>query len=156
MSKHRERPPLRIRPKPSRRLAVFLLAGHLAALAVVFATPVDWYWRVGLVVSVLAGLAYGIGAQVLYLFPWGVREATWGSNGTWALVLVSGERIEARLLPSTYVSGRLQVLNFKAGRWRRRTLVLLPDALDPDLLRRLRVRSRLEGVGSVSDTDALA
>jgi hypothetical protein len=155
-NKHGERPPLRIRPRPSRRLALSLLVGHLAALAVVFAIPLGWYWRLGLAAAVLAGLAYGICAHVLYLAPWTVREATWGPDGTWTLALVSGRRVDARLLPSTYVTRGLQVLNFRTGRLRTRTLTLLPDAVDGDLLRRLRVRLRLEGARTLSDTDAPA
>jgi hypothetical protein len=153
---HRERPPLRIRPRPSRRLALFLISGHLAALVIACALPLDWYWRLGLAAAVLTGLVYGIGAHVLYLTPWSVREATWNSDGAWTLALVSGRRIDARLLPSTYVTRSLQVLNFRTGRWQYRTLTLLPDALDGDLLRRLRVRLRLARAGSGPDTDAPA
>lgn len=154
--KHRQRPPLRIRPRTSRRLAVFLPTIHFAALAVVFALHLDWYLRAGLAASVLVALAYSVGVHLLYLVSSAVREATWGGDGTWVLTLVSGEQIEARLLPSTYVTGNLLVLNFRRGRWWSRTLVLLSDSLDANLLRRLRARLRLAGVENPVDTDALA
>jgi len=77
------------------------------------------------------------------LIPWAGREAIWEPDGTWILTLVSGQQIEARLLPSTFVTPGLSVLNLRCGRWRSRAMVLLPDSLDPDLLRRLRVRLRL-------------
>lgn len=118
--------------------------------------PLDWYWRAGLSALVLASLAYALGAQVLLVVPRAVREAIWRSDGTWTLTLVSGEQVEARLLPSTFVLPRLLVLNFRRGRWRSRAMVLLPDALDSDLLRRLRVRLRLRGMADTSDTDPLA
>lgn len=154
VSKHRERPPLRIRPGSSRRLAAFLLAAHSAALAVAFAIPLDWYWRAVLVVVVLSGFLYALGVHYLYLVPWAVREAIWGADGTWTLILVSGGRVEASLLPSTYVTARLLVLNFRCGRWQYRALVLPPDALDANLLRRLRVRLRLTGAERVANADA--
>lgn len=141
--KRRERPLLWIRPRPSRRLAALVLVAHGAALAVVFAIPLDWYWRVLLAAAVVGGLARALGAHVLYLAPRAVREATWDSDGTWTLTLVSGEREKASLLPSTYVTARLLVLSFRCGRWRHRALVLTTDALEPNLLRRLRVRLRL-------------
>jgi hypothetical protein len=53
--------------------------------------------------------------------------------------------VQARLSPSSFVATGLVVLNFRHGRWRACSLVLLPDALDPHLLRRLRVRLRLAG-----------
>ena len=152
-SKHRERPLLRIRPRPSRQLAAFLLVAHGAALAVVFAIPLEWYWRALLALAVVGGFAHALSAHVLYLAPWAVREVTWDSDGTWALTLVSGERVVARLLPSTYVTVRLLVLSFRQGRWRHRALVLAADALEPNLLRRLRVRLRLTGAERAAGTD---
>jgi len=154
--KHKQRPPLRIRPRTSRRLAVFLLTIHFTAMAVVFALPLNGYLRAGLVVSVLVALAYSAGVHLLYLVSSAVREATWGSDGAWILTLVSGEQIEARLLPSTYVTGNLLVLNFHRARWWSRSLVLLPDSLDGNLLRRLRARLRLAGAENPADTDALS
>jgi toxin CptA len=134
-------------------LAAFLLVAHGAALGVVLAVPLEWYWRVLLAVAVVGGLVHALGAHVLYLFPRAVREATWDSDGTWILTLVSGEREEASLLPSTYVTARLLVLSFRCARWRHRALVLATDALEPNLLRRLRVRLRLAGAERTADTD---
>ena len=156
VSKESEQPPLRIRPGHSRLLAVFLLVTHALALAVVFAVPLSGYWRVGLAAVVLLSLSHAIGAQVLFLVPWAGREAVWRSDGTWTLTLVSGEQTDARLLPSTYVTQRLLVLNFRRGRWRSSAMVIVPDALDPDLLRRLRVRLRLWGAAGKSSTSDFA
>ncbi len=135
-------------------LAAFLLVTHGAALSVVVAMPVDWYWRLGLGAMVFASLINALGTQVLFLLPWAGREAIWRSDGTWTLTLVSGEQVEARLLPSTFVTPGLLVLNLRCGRWRSRALVLVSDALGPDLLRRLRVRLRLWGTRDESDPDA--
>lgn len=151
-----ERVALRIRPRPSRLLGVFLLSTHLLALAAVFAIPLQWYWTAALTVLVLAGLAYSAGVHLLYRVPWAVREVLWTGDGTWVLTLVSGAGAEARLLPSTYVTGKLVVLNFRRGRFRSCTLVIAADALAPDLLRRLRVRLRMEGARNGAGTDAPA
>ena len=156
MSEHRERPPLRVRHESSRLLAAFLLVTHGVGLAVVFVIPLDWYLCAGLSAMVLAGLVYAMAVQVLFIAPRAVREATWSSDGTWTLTLVSGKQVEARLLPSTLVTPRLIVLNFRYGRWRFRAMVLPSDALNPDLARRLRVRLRLGNAENVSDADAPA
>ena len=104
----------------------------------------------------LANLANALGTQVLFLMPWAGREAIWEPDGTWTLILVSGQQIEARLLPSTFVTPGLLILNLRYGHRRSRAMVLLPDTLDPDLLRRLRVRLRLWGTLDRSGTDASA
>lgn len=155
VNKYGERAPLRIRPGFSRRLAAFLLTLHCIALGLVFAIPLDWYWRTLLVAAVFLGLLYSSAVHLLYLWPRAIREVTWGADGTWSLSLVSAEQIQARLLPSTYVSVELMVLNFRCNGWRQCALVLLPDALDGELLRRLRVRLRLYGAASDADTDAM-
>lgn len=80
----------------------------------------------------------------------------WRSEGTWTLTLVSGEQVEARLLPSTFVTPRFLVLNLRCGRWRFRVPVLVSDALELDLLRQLRVRLRLWGTTDKSNPGALA
>ncbi|MCG6862996.1 MAG: hypothetical protein LJE70_17230 [Chromatiaceae bacterium] len=156
MRSNRGRQPLRIRPRFSRLLTVFLSAIHGAALILVFAIPLDWYWQAGIATLVISGFVYAMGDQVLFMVPWAVREATWRSDGTWTLTLVSGEQIEARLLASTFVSLRLLVLNFRCGLWYSRTVVLAPDALDAQLLRRLRVQLKLRGIANNSGSDALS
>jgi toxin CptA len=150
MSREVERPPLDLRPRPSSRLAFLLLVIHAAAAAVAVALPLDWPWRVLLLSAVLLSGAYLTAGHWLRRLPWSVREALWQPDGAWTLTLGSGRQVEARLLPSTYVSPVLVVLNFRRSGWRPCSLVLFPDALDPDLLRRLRVRLRLAG-GRIPD-----
>jgi hypothetical protein len=145
MSKQIDRPPLHVRPRPSARLAGYLLVVHAAALAVVAGLPLDGLTRVTLAGVVLLGLTYSATAHLLYLLPWAVREAVWGPDGGWRLTLVSGRELEPKLLASTYVGVSLVVLNFRCARFWPCALVLAADSLGEDLLRRLRVRLRLEG-----------
>jgi toxin CptA len=142
MSRHSHRAPLRLHPRPSRRLAVFLVLVHAATAAAVLGLPVHWAVRGALVLLTGAGLAYGLAVHVLRLAPWAVTGAVWEPDGTWTLTLASGREVEARLLPSTFVTTVLIVLNLRCGRWYTCSLVLPGDALDPDLLRRLRARLR--------------
>jgi len=135
-------------------LAGFLSLTHGAALAAVLMLPSPWTLRVILVVLVVAGLAYGVQAHLLRRLPWAVREAVWEPDGRWTLVLASGQEVEARLSPATFVWSRLVVLIFRRGRWRSGSLVLTSDSLDPDLLRRLRVRLRVAGHAATGLSDS--
>ncbi len=146
MTRSFERPALVIRPGVSRRLALFVLVAHVLTLAAIAFLPLALLGRVGLALAVLLGCALSLGGAVWHLWPWSLKEVIWQTDGSWYLIQGDGRQLEGRLLGSTYVSPALVVLNFRCGRWRNRSLVLLPDNLEPDLHRRLRVRLRLEGV----------
>jgi toxin CptA len=145
MPAHGSRAPLVLRPGFSRRLAVFLGLSHAAALLAVLGLPIAWYWRAGFGAAVLASLARQSALHLLHRAPSAVREAVWAAEGAWTITLGSGRTVDASLLRSTFVSTSLVVLNFRCGRWRRHALVLLPDNLEANLLRRLRVRLRIAG-----------
>jgi toxin CptA len=148
LTSHHERPPLLIEPGFSRRLCAFVLLTHAVAGAAVLALP--GAWRL-LVLPVAASLAYQLAVQVLRRAPWSIRSVLWQSDSTWRIELISGQELEATLSPSTFVSVPLIVLNLRLGRLRRRALPLFSDAMDPEQLRRLRQRLRIDGVRRSQD-----
>ena len=86
------------------------------------------------------------------LFRWALQRhdksvtaLLWDDLGEWKLFFRSGEEV-VRLEPDTLVSSWLVVLNFSAtaaaGHY---SAVILPDSLDRESFRRLRVRLRLDG-----------
>lgn len=144
MGAHRERLPLLIRPGVSRRFAWFVGLTHLAAAAVIPALPGDPLSL--LLLLPVAFSAFYIGyVDVLRRAPWSIHSVLWESAGTWRIRFVSGVEREASLCPATFIALPLVVLNFRFGLLRRRTLPVFPDALDPEQLRRLRQRLRIEG-----------
>ncbi|WP_041447129.1 protein YgfX [Thiocystis violascens] len=154
MASHRERPPLLIRPRRTWRLAVFAGLTHGLAGAVVFVLPIGLY-RYPLWLLVGTGAFHAFAVHVLRRAPWSIRTALWQPDGDWLLTLNSGAEIEASLSPATFVSLPLVVLNFRSGRLRRHALPLFADALDPEQLRRLRQRLRMDGGARGPDlTDA--
>jgi toxin CptA len=156
MTRQPTRPPLRLRPRPSRRLAAFLLAVHAAVVVVALLLPAPWLLRLVLAIAALLSLTYGLAVHVRRILPWSVVEATWQPDGAWVLTLASGREVPARLLPSSYISPALVVLNFRVDWWLVRSLVLPHDSLDPDLHRRLRARLRLAGHTAPSAPDRAA
>ncbi|MBP9605129.1 MAG: hypothetical protein KBE53_13760 [Chromatiaceae bacterium] len=151
MTRPIERPAMVIRPGVSRRLAIMVLVVHGLTLVVVTLLPLALSGRAGLALAVLLGLALNLGGSVWHLWPWSLRAAVWRPDGTWSLIQGDGRERDGRLLGSTYVSPALVVLNFRCDRWRTASLDLLPDNLEPDLLRRMRVRLGLEGTGRKGD-----
>lgn len=143
MSDHHRRPPLRLRPRRSRGLALLLLITHLLAAGVLLLVPLTLMVRALLLLLVVSSLGYGYWAQVLGRSPWSLREATWSEQG-WQLGFRNGRQHEAVLLPSTLVSVRLVILHFRVGWLRYPQLILTEEVIDAELLRRLRVRLRLQ------------
>jgi len=151
MASHRRQPPLLVRPHPSRLLAGFVALSHGLALGIVLALPLGWAWGLALVLAIGLSAGWSVLTHIRPLAPWAVRQAVLGEDG-WELTLGTGVRRTARLVPSTFVGTRLMVLNFRCPPWLRCSLVLLPDGLDPDTRRRLRVRLRL-GAGGAAEGD---
>jgi toxin CptA len=144
MGSHRERPPLLIHPGFSRRFALFVGLTHLSAAAVIPALT-SGLPSFLLVLAIAASALYVGYVDVLRLAPWSIRSALWEPDGTWRIQLVSRAEHEVRLSPATFVTLPLVVLNFRCGLLRRRALPVFADALDPEQLRRLRQRLRIEG-----------
>lgn len=139
MSSRPSEGPLRLEPRPSRRLAALTLAAHAGAAAVGLALPVPPAVRLLLFAAVAVSL--------VRVWPALARQVvvTWDPEGQWWWC--EGDREHpVRLRADSYCSPALVVLRLEAPRWRRE-LVLLPDSLDGERLRRLRARLRLEEAG---------
>ena len=147
MASHRRRPPLLVRPRPSCLLAGFVALSHGLAVVIALVLPISWPVRLALVLLIAVSMGWNILTHVWPRTPWAVREALLGGDG-WEITLGTGARLPAKLAPSTFVGTWLMVLNFRCHRWPRRSLVLLPDGVDPQTRRRLRARLRLGQGGS--------
>ncbi len=143
MSGHQNLPPLRIAPRPSRRLLALVLLTHAAALAVLVPLPAPGIGlRVLLAGMIMASLPYVIWAQVLRRVPWSVVALDWNERG-WQATFADASTRPVALAPSTFVGLGLVILHLRAGRLRRPTLLLTADAVPADQLRRLRMLLRL-------------
>lgn len=68
------------------------------------------------------------------------------TKGEWQLVTRDGNRYDATILASSFVTPYLAVLNCSlTGRWLQYHIVILPDAVDEEAFRRLRVWLRWGG-----------
>jgi len=122
--------------KPSRRLGLLLLS--MAALALL---------AVGLAALPVA-VQLTLGAAVIGLVVWGGRRARPGAR----LRVAAGGRLQClddalewrdvEVLGDSFVSTGLIVLRYRTAGARLRTLTLLPDSAEAEVLRRLRVSLR--------------
>ncbi len=76
--------------------------------------------------------------------PDSVRTLVWGPADRLQLTLACGRRETASLLPQVFVQHWLVILHLNQNMNRSRHLIVLPDMLDTESFRRLRVRLLLE------------
>ena len=134
---------LRVALRPSRALATILVAAHLAAAGAV--VPLELPIGAKLALGALAATSL-VHALRRYAFLKGrtaARALELRSADEASLQTGDGTWHDARILTTTYVSARLGVVNLKVrGALLPRHVVILPDALDAEDFRRLRVRLR--------------
>ena len=130
-------PTLTVSLRPSRILAVCLTAVAGAALGCAWIS-LPWPAFAPVAAGVVLGLAWHV-AQALQLGRGSVHALELAAKGDARWQDGSGRWHEAEVLPSSYVSDWLVVVNLNAGARRGQSLVLLPDCAVAEDLRRLRV-----------------
>ena len=128
---------LRVQLRPSRTLAVALAVGHLLAL-VAAATGLPSA-AASLVVLGLALSLYHHLRLAMHRSALAVAALTLSADGRFAVADPAGGWLPAELRHSAVPAAWLTVLAARDRTGRSRTAVILPDAVDPEAFRRLRV-----------------
>ena len=135
---------LSISLSPSRQLAVAVSVLHLGGFVCAFANDLP--------ASVQGFVALGVVLSGLRCFALhGSRRAAhaivllvWDEWGQWRLLQRDGRVHDARLEHGAYSHPRLVVLPFRSRNAGRLRVLIVPDRVDAECLRRLRVRLRCE------------
>ena len=133
-------PPLRLTPYYSVRLAAYLFTIHAVALLVVFTLVSPWWLVVGLSTAILFSLLRSNRRYLQYRGYRVIRSAEINGQDEWRLQQTNGDEVRAELQSSSYIHPKLSVLNFRSEQGKRYSLILLPDGIDAESFRRLRVR----------------
>lgn len=131
---------LKISLKPSRRLAATLVVVHLAAAAAIFAVEIRIVLKVAVALMIAASCAAYLYGPVLLRNAEAIVELEIGEGAALSFQTRRGEWREGALLGSSFVAPYLTVLNIAVPeRWLARHVVILPDGIDAEEFRRLRV-----------------
>lgn len=125
--------------QPSRYLMLALASAHAAVVAVFLSIPVPQSALILLLSVLVASMVYYIMRD-----GWLKLDVSWTAlrlDGDQAVLINrAGEEWKADLLRASVVMPHLVVLNFSGGKWRRsHSVVLLPDSMDAESFRHLRV-----------------
>lgn len=131
---------LTIEAGPSRRLAVLISGMHGFAAAVVWLVPLPLWLAIALMPVLLGSAWFYLRHDCLRTLPRSVVALRLHADCRCEFQTRAGAWQEAELLGSSFVSPYLTVLNLRpAGGRFARHLVILPDAVDSDGFRRLRM-----------------
>ena len=147
--------PLVLESGISRYLLLYLIVIHALALAVVIA-PLNLHIVVRLILAVV----------ILFSFLWHWRRMrlndptrivrlVWEVDDDWTLWSNDSTELVAQLRPETYESRWLVILHLQLQQGGRRSLVILPDMLDRQSFRRLRVRLRQARLAETADENGV-
>ena len=137
---------VRLQLKVSWLLALILIALHVSALIVL-----PWLAVPFSVIVLLAGcIVFSLyHALMTHVFFRGIKSVTtliWDMSGDLKVIDREGKVYEAVIKDNSFVNPHLIILNLRLVEVGNRTLVLLPDSADRELLRRLRVRLLLDSL----------
>lgn len=116
----------------------FLVSHILALLALLQPLRMPLSVQAGLIILVCASLLWRLYRFIL-TDPYQLIRDT---NGEWRLQDVDGKEVCARLRPDSYVGMGICILRFRSETGRMRSFVMLPDMLDSETWRRLRIELR--------------
>ncbi len=127
----------------------FLLHG-LALMVLAYPLGVPVWLRLGLFAALVLSLLGLLRSETLA----GSRTLLLDADGRWTRLREEGEPEPLELRDDSWVGTRMAVLRFDRERGRPLTVPLLPDSVDPDLFRRLRVRLRQQPAEEASVSSA--
>ena len=129
--------------RPSRYLTIVRSVAHVAAAALVLALHLPAAVMMVLCALVVASFAHALLRHALLLTPHAIVAGRLAGSAEATLERRDGRAIEADILGTTYVTPLLTVLNVRERSARAvRHIVLVPDNIDAEAFRRLRVLLR--------------
>lgn len=123
--------------RPSRILIALLAAAHLFSLALLWLMPLTPVWRLAASLAVLASGAYYLRRDGLLRAPGSILCIRIEQDLTCSCRTPEGWRTGMEILGSSMVTPWLSVLRLKSGH--ARSLTILPDAVNAEEYRKLRV-----------------
>jgi hypothetical protein len=139
-SSHRFDRPLRVELRASRLLRRAGLLLYPGAALSSLCLPLHAAWCAALwgVLGLNFLLVYR--RHIAASAPTAIDGLAWDARRAWRIRGPQGDWRNATLCTPVFVSYRLAVARFRSGRWFSRSVIVVPDRLDREQFRRLRVR----------------
>jgi len=117
---------------------------HAMPILLLPALPTSGWLSLAVTAALFVSLVRTWRLQVSRHHPDAVCSMVWGEEKDCLLGLHSGEQEEVNMRAQAFILPWLVILHFNSRRRHMRHLVLLPDMLDDEMFRKLRVRLKVE------------
>lgn len=124
---------------PSGYLAGVLGCAHVLACGLLWLMPLPVVMALSGTSIVVASMVYSVRREALLSAAGAVIRVELSEDMAGKLVLHNGNHVTGRLTSSTFVHPGLTVLDFSISRFSGRSIVILPDGIDAEIFRQLRV-----------------
>ena len=132
--------PIRLDFKPSRLLVGILVAAVMGACLIVICMPLDELLKIALCLTALFAASYHILDKGLLRLPNSCIRLVVDEKGKVTVGTGDGTEYEVKVLASSFVASYLTILNYRIeGKFRQRSILLLPDNVDAEAFRQFRV-----------------
>lgn len=131
--------PVFIIVKASRWLKIWLYIIHLIAVPVILITSLAWPVKYMLIFICCISLFYSLRNYIQLTGKNSIVRLILNDADEWWLTTAQGDTLDATLLPGALVHPMLVILPFRSQNGKH-TVILSPDVINNDMLRRLRVR----------------
>lgn len=132
--------PLHVSLRPSRLLALFLVGACVSIVVLIALLPIPVWARVLCALVVTCATAYSLSRYAQLHIPQSITALEVGSKGEFRCFTRAQDWCDAEVLGSTFVTPWLTVLNLSLpGNRLVQHVVIMPDAVDRDAFRHLRV-----------------
>lgn len=147
--------PLQLDFKPSIALTLIIIAMASGAFIILILSPLLLMIKLLLGLAIFSATVYAVCRHALLMLPWSCVALNVNSHNQLTLVLASGRQLLAQVCPDSVVTPYFTVMNCKvkdAPFWVRvlaPKLVIVPDMLDAEAYRQLRVWLRWGQSGNI-------
>jgi len=125
-------------------LGYWLILVHAVPLLLLPVLQLSGWLSLAVFSALLCSLIRSWCLQVRRHHPDAVCSMVWGEGKDCLLGLYSGRQVEVSLSHRAFILPWLVIVHFRSRQQYLRYLVLLPDMLDREVFRKLRVRMKLE------------
>lgn len=129
-----------VQRQPSRRLAALLCAMHLVSFGLLWPLTISLWSKAALTALLIASLVHYLRQDALLTARRAVATFKLTEDGRCAAMLRSGETVIGAVQGSTFAAPYLTVILYQPeGRFFPRSIAILPDGIDAETFRKLRV-----------------